>query len=57
MSRKIKDSEIEKILINFNDSDISDDDDDESRLVENLFDASDSNNSFILEELSQEGKI
>lgn len=52
----MKDSEIEKILTNFDDSEVSDlEDSDESDVINNLFDAFDSNKSFLLEELSREG--
>ncbi|KNC32771.1 hypothetical protein FF38_10750 [Lucilia cuprina] len=55
MPRKINDSEIEKILTNFVDSDISDDETEESDIINNLFDAFESNQSFMLEELSRQG--
>lgn len=53
MSRKIKDSEIERMLTNFVDSDVSDLE--ESEVIHNLYNTFDNNNSFLLEELSREG--
>lgn len=54
MARKMKDSEIEQILTNFADSDISGmEESEESEVINNLYDAFDNNNSFLLEELSR----
>lgn len=54
MANRLKNSEIEKILTNFDDSDISDESE-KSELISNLYNASENNNSFLVEELSREG--
>lgn len=47
---------MKKFLTNFVDSDISDlEESEESEVINNLYDAFDNNNSFLLEELSREG--
>lgn len=56
MARNIKDSEIEKNLNNFDESDISDlEDSEEPDLLLDLFDALEGNQSFVEEELSRPG--
>lgn len=54
MANRLKNSEIEKILTNFDDSDISDESE-KSELISNLYNAFENNNSFLVEELSREG--